>query len=98
MKDDDNMKFHVKEQSGKIFYPETMNLKPLSKSIKTKGTPKKVKSTESESSTKRSPSYFKHVDSHFLDSPTPKSQKIFSRVLRLENHFPLTTITKNHPH
>lgn len=40
-----------------------------------KGAPKKVKSNESRNSMSLTLSYFEHVDSHFPDSPTPKSKK-----------------------
>lgn len=54
----DNMKLHIKEQMRKIAYPETKNLKPLSKLIKIKGALKKVKPTLSGNSMILSPSYF----------------------------------------
>lgn len=75
LKAGDNMKHHIKEQLRKIAYPETTDLKPHSQPVKTKGAPKKVKSTQSDNSTMRYPSYFEHVDKTFSDSPTPKSQK-----------------------
>ncbi|XP_058782385.1 uncharacterized protein LOC131656794 [Vicia villosa] len=50
-------------------------MKPPSQPVKTKGAPKKVKSTPNNNSTTRSPSYCEHVDKLFPDSPTLKSQK-----------------------
>ena len=69
------MKFHIKEQLRKISYPKTTNLKPPFEPIKTKGAPKKIKQIHDDNSMKQSPPLFEHVDSYFLDSPTPKSQK-----------------------
>ncbi|XP_058727480.1 uncharacterized protein LOC131598969 [Vicia villosa] len=73
-KADDTMKMHIKEQLRKIAFPETTDLKPPSQPVKTKGAPKKSKITQEDTSTKRSPSYFEHVDASFPDSPTPKSK------------------------
>lgn len=72
---DDIMKLHIKEKPRKISYLEKRDLKPLSESVKTKGATKKVKLTQTDNSMRRSPSYYEHVDSHFLDSSTPKSPK-----------------------
>src|SRR3954468_10705608 len=73
-KADDTTKMHIKEQLRKIAFPETTDLKPPSQPVKTKGAPKKSKITQDDTSTKRSPSYFEHVDALFPDSPTPKSK------------------------
>lgn len=73
MKADEIMKLHIKENQRKTAYPEARNLKPPLKSVKTKDSPKKVKPTQSDNSMRRYLSYFEHVDSHFSDSPTPKS-------------------------
>lgn len=69
------MKFNIKEQPWKIAYLETTYLKTPSESLKAKGAPKNVELTESDNSTKWSPSYLEHVDSHFPNSPSPKSKK-----------------------
>src|SRR4051812_36183851 len=53
---------------------ETTDLKPPSQLVKTKGAPKNSKVTQEDTSTKRSQSYFEHVDAAFPDSPTPKSK------------------------
>lgn len=74
-KADDTMKLHTKEHLRKIAYPETTCLKPSSELVKTKGELKKSKTTQDDNTTKQSPSYFKHVISHFSDSPTFKSKK-----------------------
>ncbi|XP_058783407.1 uncharacterized protein LOC131658090 [Vicia villosa] len=50
-------------------------MKPPPQPVKTKGAPKKVKSTPNDNSITQSPSYCEHVDKLFLNSPTPKSQK-----------------------
>src|SRR3954466_5480808 len=71
---DDTMKMHIKEQLRKIVFPETTDLKPTSQPVKMKGAPKKPKNPQEDTSTKRSPSYFEHVDALFPDSPTPKSK------------------------
>src|SRR3954464_12611932 len=65
---------HIKKQLRKIAFPETTDLKPPSQPVKTKGAPKKFKITQDDTSTKRSSSYFEHVDASFPDSPTPKSK------------------------
>lgn len=39
--------------------------------------------TQDDNITKRSPSYFEHIDSHFLDSPTLKSQKSVYKGARI---------------
>ncbi|XP_058779128.1 uncharacterized protein LOC131653097 [Vicia villosa] len=65
---------NIKEQLRKIAFPETTDLKPPSQPVKTKGAPKRSKITQDDTSTKRSPSYFEHVDASFPDSPTPKSK------------------------
>lgn len=70
-----NLKLYIKEQSRKISYTETTYLKQPSEPIKTKGVPKKVTPTESDNPTKWYPSYIEQVESHFLDSPNPKSIK-----------------------
>lgn len=82
-KADDTMKFHIKERLRKILYPETTNLKPHSEPVKTKSAPKKVKPTQDDNPTKRHPSYFEHVDSHFLDYSTLKSQKSIYKGARI---------------
>src|SRR3954464_5591362 len=65
---------HIKKQLQKIAFPETIDLKPPSQPIKTKGAPKKSKITQDDTSTKRSPSYFEHVDASFSEiHETPKS-------------------------
>lgn len=86
LKENDNVKLYIKEQLRNISYLETINLKPSSQLVKTKYVPKKVKHTPSDNSTMWSPSYFKHVDNFFPHSPTPKSQKVFSKELALANH------------
>src|SRR4051812_30407344 len=73
-KADDTTKMHIKEQLREIAFPETTDLKPPSQPVKTKGAPKKSKNTQEDTSTKRSPSYFEHVDALFPNSPTPKSK------------------------
>ncbi|XP_058752311.1 uncharacterized protein LOC131625468 [Vicia villosa] len=83
MKADDIMKLHIKEQPRKISYLDETNSKPPSELAKTKGAPKKVKPTQSDNSTRQSLSYFEHVDSHFPDSPTPKSQKSVFKDARI---------------
>ncbi|XP_058727221.1 uncharacterized protein LOC131598655 [Vicia villosa] len=69
------MKLCFKEQLRRIGFSETTDMKPSSQPVKTKGAPKKVRSTPNDNSTIQSPSYYEHVDKLFLDSPTPKSQK-----------------------
>ncbi|XP_050893614.1 uncharacterized protein LOC127100455 [Lathyrus oleraceus] len=71
----DNIKIHIEKQLRKIVYLETTDMKPLSQPVKTKGAPKKMKSTSNDNSTTQSPSYFEHVEKVFSDSPTPKSKK-----------------------
>lgn len=83
MKVDDNMKLHIKEQLRKISYPETTDFKLPSEPVKTKGSPRKVKPTQSDKSMRRFLSYFEHVGSHFPDSPTPKSQKSIFKDARI---------------
>ncbi|XP_058732571.1 uncharacterized protein LOC131604099 [Vicia villosa] len=58
-------------------------MKPLSQSVKTKGAPKKVKSTPNDNSTTRSPSYCENVDKRFPDSPTPKSHKYIDWIVNV---------------
>ncbi|XP_058777023.1 uncharacterized protein LOC131651373 [Vicia villosa] len=53
---------------------ETTDLKPLSQPAKTKGGPKKPKTTQDDTSTKLDLSYCEHVDALIPDSPTPKSK------------------------
>ncbi|XP_058771929.1 uncharacterized protein LOC131645297 [Vicia villosa] len=69
------MKLYIKEQLRRIGFREITDMKPLSQPVKTKGAPKKVKSTPNDNSITRSPSYCEHVDKLFPESPTPKSQK-----------------------
>lgn len=72
----DTMKLHIKEQLRKISYPETMNLRPLSNPVKTKGAHKKVKLTYNNISRRQSPSYFEHVlalENHLLHHSYQKS-------------------------
>lgn len=71
LKIDDNMKLQIKLSLRKIVYPETTYLKPPSQQVKTKYAPNKVKPTSSD----KGCSYFEHVYTLFLDSPTSKSQK-----------------------
>ncbi|XP_058776233.1 uncharacterized protein LOC131650548 [Vicia villosa] len=71
-KADDNMKLYIKEKLRRIGFPETTDMKLPSQPVKTKGAPKKVKSTPNDNSTTRSPSYCEHVDKLFPNSPTPK--------------------------
>lgn len=78
----------------KISYPEIMDLKPHSEPVKIKGAPKKVKPTQSENSTRRSPSYFEHVNSHFPDSTTPKSQKSVLNGARISKPSPSPSLPK----
>src|SRR3954471_1428630 len=67
-------KMHIKEQLRKIAFPETTDLKPPSQLVKMKGAPKKSKITQDDTSIKRSPSYFEHVDASFSKiHETPKS-------------------------
>lgn len=77
LKTDYNMKFHFKEHMCKIAYPKSTYMKPHAESVKTKDTPKNVKSTLSDNSIKRSPSFFEHVDSLYLDSTISQSKKIY---------------------
>ncbi|XP_058740849.1 uncharacterized protein LOC131613172 [Vicia villosa] len=78
---DDTMKLHIKEQLRRIAYPETTDLKPPSQSVKTKGAPKKVKSTQDDTSTKMTPSYHEVVDELFPDSSAPNSEtSVFKRA------------------
>ncbi|XP_058753208.1 uncharacterized protein LOC131626410 [Vicia villosa] len=72
---DDYTKLYIKEQLRRIGFSETTDMKPSSQPVKTKGAPKKVRSTPNDNSTTRSPSYCEHVDKLFPDSLTPKSQK-----------------------
>lgn len=88
MKADDNMKFHIKEILRKIVYLETTDLKPPSKPVKIKGSPKKVKSIESDNSTKYSRSYFEHVNSYFPNSPTLKSYIVILKGGRISKPSP----------
>ncbi|XP_058784123.1 uncharacterized protein LOC131658890 [Vicia villosa] len=69
------MKLNIKEQLQRIEFPKTTDMKSPSQPVKTKDTPKKVKSTPNDNSTTRPPSYCEHIDKHFPDSPTLKSQK-----------------------
>lgn len=77
------MKLHIKEKLRNIVYSETTKFKPLSQLIKTKGAPKKAKPTLSENSTMRSPFYFEHVETLFLDFPTSKFQKNIVKGVRI---------------
>lgn len=65
MKLDYNMKFHIKEKMSKMPYLETIDMKPPVEHVKIKDALKKVKPTPTYSSTKRSPSFFEHVDSFY---------------------------------
>ncbi|XP_050898021.1 uncharacterized protein LOC127104925 [Lathyrus oleraceus] len=58
LKAGDNIKLHIKEQLRKISYPETTDMQPPSQPVKTKGAPKKMKSTSNDNSITQSPSYF----------------------------------------
>lgn len=92
MKVDDIMKLHIKKQLRN--YLEITDLKPHSEPVKTKDVPKKVKPTQSDNSTRRSPSYFEHVDSHFPDSLTLKSQKSVFKDARISKPSPLLPLPK----
>ena len=94
LKVDDATKIHIKEELRNIVFPKTMDLKPPSQLVKTKGAPKKLKLTPDDNSTTRSPSYFEHVDKRFLDSPTPKSQKSASKDVRISKPPPAPTPPK----
>src|SRR3954469_14034143 len=96
-KADDTMKMHIKEQLRKIAFPETTDLKPPSQPVKTKGAPKKSKITQDDTSTKRSPSYFEHVDASFSEiHETPKSTCSGNKGARISKP-PRTPPIKNHP-
>jgi len=75
-KADDTTKMHIKEQLRKIAFPETTDLKPPSQPVKTKGAPKKSKITQDDTSTKRSPSYFEHVDASFRKFMRHRSPRV----------------------
>lgn len=94
MKVDDIIKLHIKEQLRKIACLEITYLKPYSKLVKIKGAPKKVKLIQSDNSTRWSPSYFEYVDSHFSDSPTPKSQKSVFKGARISKPSPPPSLPK----
>lgn len=47
-----------------------------------------IKSTQSDNSTRQSSLYFEHVDSHFLDPQTPKSQKSVYKGARISKPYP----------
>lgn len=83
LKGGDNMKLHIKEQMRKISYLETTDLNLSTKSIKSKGAPKKVKLTPSDNSSKRSPSYFKHVDTLFPYSPISQSKRNYFKFVNI---------------
>lgn len=91
---DDTMKLHIKENLRKISYPEIIYLKPPSESVKIKGAPKKVKPTQEDNSKKWPPSLFEHVDSHFTDSPIPKSQKSVLKGARISKPHPSMLMPK----
>lgn len=67
-----------------ISYPETTNLKPPVKSVKTKGAPNKVTQTPCDNSIKWSPSYFKMSTYIFqtLQFHNPKDDllKVFTSI------------------
>lgn len=88
------MKLHIKEKQRKIDYPNTTSLKRLVEPVKTKGARKKVKPTPSDNSTKRSPSYFEHVDTYLLDSPISKYQKSVFNCAHINKPSPLTLLSK----
>src|SRR4051812_44256319 len=75
---------------------ETTDLKPPSQPVKTKGAPKKSKNTQEDTSTKRSPSYFEHVDALFPDSTTPKSKGSGNKGARISKP-PRTPSIKKSP-
>ncbi|XP_058776317.1 uncharacterized protein LOC131650630 [Vicia villosa] len=75
---------------------ETTDLKPPSQPVKTKGAPKEPKSTQEDTSTKRSHSYFEHVDALILDSPTPKSKSSANKGARISK-LPRTPPIKKSP-
>ena len=83
LKVDDNMKLHIKEQLRKIENLETTYLKPLSQLVKTNAAPKKVKSSPSDNSTMRSPSYFEHVDTLFFGFSNSKISKSVFKDARI---------------
>jgi len=66
------MKLKIKEQMREIAFPETTSLTPPIQKLKTKGAQKGVqkrkRSTLSDSSTTREPSFWEHVDAQFPDS------------------------------
>ncbi|XP_058726762.1 uncharacterized protein LOC131598149 [Vicia villosa] len=58
-------------------------MKPSSQPVKTRGAPKKVKSTPNDNSITRDSLYCEHVDKLFPNSRTPKSQKSSNKGARI---------------
>lgn len=77
-----------------IACPKTTDLKLTSKSVKTKGVPKKIKLTQSDNSTRQSLSYFEHVDSHFSDSLIPEFQKSVLKGVHISKPSPTPPLPK----
>ncbi|GAU30678.1 hypothetical protein TSUD_39020 [Trifolium subterraneum] len=76
---DYSMKLQIREQLHHIAFPETTSLTPPVEIAKTKGAKKRVKSSQCDSSTTRSPSYWEHVDSKFPDSPPSQSKPLIPK-------------------
>ncbi|XP_050918616.1 uncharacterized protein LOC127136054 [Lathyrus oleraceus] len=77
-----------------IAYLETTDLKPPSQPTKTKGDPKTLKPTLSDTSTVQSHSFFEHVKNVFSNSPTPKYQKSVFKGARISKPPPLPSPPK----
>jgi histone-lysine N-methyltransferase SETD2 len=73
------MKLQIREQLHHITFPETTSLTPPVEIAKTKGAKKRVKSSQCDSSTTRSPSYWEHVDSKFPDSQPSQSKPLIPK-------------------
>lgn len=82
------MRLHIKEQLRKISYPKTTYLKTYVEPIKVKGATKNFKPTPGDNSTKRTPSYFEHVNTLFMDSRISQSQKSSIKDARISKPSP----------
>lgn len=92
----DATKLYDKEQLRKVAFSETTNLKPPSQLVKTKGAPKKVKTSQDDSTTKRTSSYHEVVGELFSNSPIPKSKTSFKKGARISKPPRTPTLTHHH--